>query len=72
MIQMKNDSEYSHDESMYLDTLVLETIDEIAVDLLTIEESAVHYICEIPTDDRVLEQLNMPRVSDLMYCVPVM
>jgi hypothetical protein len=58
---------YSFDELMYLDTMVLETIDEIAIDLFEIEESAVREICEIPHDDRVLEQLNMPRISDLMH-----
>ncbi len=68
MIQMENvNDQYSHDESMFLDTSVLDVIDEIAIDLFEIEESAVREICEIPHDDRVLEQLNMPRISDLMH-----
>jgi len=67
---MEFEETYSFDETMFLDTSVLETIDEIAGDLFEIEESAIREICEIPHDDRVLEQLNMPRISDLM-CVPV-
>ena len=65
MIQMRIEAQ-THDESMYLDVMVLETIDEIATDLFEIEESAIREIGEIPLNDRVLEQLNMPRISDLM------
>jgi len=63
---MRIKTDYSHDEFMFLDTSVLETIDEIAIDLFEIEESAIIDICEIPLNDCVLEQLNMPRISDLM------
>lgn len=61
-----NYDQYSFDELMYLDSLTLDTIDVIATDLLEIEESAIHEICDVPLNDRVLEQLNFPRVSDLM------
>lgn len=66
---MFNDN-ISFDESMFMDTYVLETIDEIAVELFQIEESAMLALGIITTDDQLLEELNFPVVSDLLH-VPV-
>lgn len=66
---MFNDN-ISFDESMFMDTYVLETIDEIAVELFQIEESAMLALGIITKDDQLLEELNFPVVSDLLH-VPV-
>jgi len=53
-----------------MDIPVLETIDEIAVELFQIEESAMLALGIITKDDQLLEELNFPVVSDLLH-VPV-
>jgi hypothetical protein len=63
-------NEASFGESMFMDMNVLETIDEIAVELFQIEESAMLALGIITQDDQLLEELNFPVVSDLLH-VPV-
>jgi hypothetical protein len=46
---------------------ILNTTDFIAQELLTIEESAKMVIGCTTIGDQCLEELNLPRVSDLIY-----
>lgn len=55
------------DKSIFMDINVLETIDEIAVELFQIEESAILALGIIMKDDQLLEELNFPAVSDLLH-----
>lgn len=70
MVNLMFNDNISFDESMFMDTYVLETIDEIAVELFQIEESAMLALGIITKDDQLLEELNFPVVSDLLH-VPV-
>jgi hypothetical protein len=55
------------DEFMFLDTDLLETIDEITTDLFEIEESAIMALGVIMPGDQLLQEFHLPLVADLLH-----
>lgn len=55
------------DESMFMDTEVLETIDEIVVDLFKIEENVMLESGMIMPGDQLLQEFDFPIVSELLH-----